>query len=85
MSFVPAGTDLGVKLLKSSFQMLTGQLFLARPSVTQMSNDVHLLGISGAAGMLAGALPLPPCSASASHVMVKKRTYVTNKTQGERT
>jgi hypothetical protein len=43
--------------LKSTFQMLTDQLFLARPSVTQMSNDVHLLGVAGAAGVLAGALP----------------------------
>ncbi len=39
--------------LKSTFQMLTGQLFLARPSVAQMSNDEHLLGISGAVGALA--------------------------------
>jgi hypothetical protein len=68
--------------LKSTFQMLTGQLFLAHPSVTQMSNDVHLLGVSGAAGVLAGALwyRYLPRSASASHVIVKKRTYVTNKT-----
>ncbi len=35
--------------------MLTGQLFLARPSVAQMSNDEHLMGISGAAGVLAVA------------------------------
>ncbi len=55
MSFVPAGTDLGVKLLKSSFQMLTGQLFLAHPYVAQMSIDDHLLGVSGAAGVLAVA------------------------------
>jgi hypothetical protein len=41
--------------LKSTFQMLTGQLFLARPSVAQMSNDEHLLGVSGAAGVLAVA------------------------------
>ncbi len=41
--------------LKSTFQMLTGQLFLARPSVTQMSNDMQMLGVSGAAGMLAVA------------------------------
>ncbi len=37
------------------FQMLTGQLFLAHPSVAQMSNDKHLLGVSGAAGVLAVA------------------------------
>jgi hypothetical protein len=43
--------------LKSTFQMLTDQLFLARPSVTQMTNDVHLLGMAGAAGVLAGVLP----------------------------
>jgi hypothetical protein len=42
--------------LKSTFQMLTDQLFLARPSVTQMSNGVHLLGMAGAAGVLAGGL-----------------------------
>ncbi len=35
--------------------MLTGQLFLAHPSVAQMSNDKHLLGVSGAAGVLAVA------------------------------
>ncbi len=56
-SFSPARTDLALKLLKSTFQMLTDQLFLAHPSVTQMSNDVHLLGVAGAAGMLAGVLP----------------------------
>jgi hypothetical protein len=37
--------------------MLTDQLFLARPSVTQMSNDVHLSDVAGAAGVLPGALP----------------------------
>jgi hypothetical protein len=36
---------------------LTGQLFLARPSVAQMSNDEHLLGVSGAAGVLAVECP----------------------------
>ncbi len=43
--------------LKSTFQMLSGQLFLARPSVAQVSNDEHyfLLGVSGAAGVLAVA------------------------------
>ena len=35
--------------------MLTGQLFFAHPSVAQMSNDEHLLGVSGAAGVLAVA------------------------------
>ncbi len=42
-------------MLTLTFQMLTGQLFLARPSVAQMSNDEHLLGVSGAAGVLAVA------------------------------
>jgi hypothetical protein len=55
--------------------MLTSQLFLARPSVTQMSNDVHLLGVSGAAGVLAcrRTTTYLPCSASASRVRVKKK------------
>jgi hypothetical protein len=48
-------------ILKSTFQMLTNQLFWARPSVTQMSNDVHLLGVAGAAGVLAGELPPSLC------------------------
>ena len=53
----PKSQHLEMLTLKSTFQMLTEQLFLARPSVTQMSNDVHLLGVAGAAGVLAGALP----------------------------
>jgi hypothetical protein len=56
--------------------MLTEQLFLARPSVTQMSNDVHLLGVAGAAGVLAGALP--PSLCQPCHSEKKGRS---NKTQ----
>ena len=44
----PKSQHLEMLTLKSRFQMLTDQLFLARPSVTQMSNDVHLLlGVAG--------------------------------------
>ncbi len=52
---IPKNVDFKVNKV-NIFQMLTGQLFLARPSVAQMSNDKHfLLGISGAAGVLAVA------------------------------
>jgi hypothetical protein len=55
--------------------MLTDQLFLAHPSVTQMSNDVHLLGMAGAAGVLAGALPpslCQPCHSEKKDIQIKK-------------
>ena len=54
--------------------MLTDQLFLARPFVTQMSNDVHLLGM---AGMLAGMLPpslCQPCHAEKKGHSKKQNT-----------
>ncbi len=62
--------------LKSTFQMLTEQFFLARPSVTQMSNDVHLLAVAGAAGVLAGALPPTSLSLIKTCTFLVHATYV---------
>jgi hypothetical protein len=52
--------------------------FLARPSVTQMSNDVHLLGVGlvRLVCLLVRSLPL-----SASRVTMKKKDIKINKTQ----
>jgi hypothetical protein len=52
---IPKNVDFKVNILNVDFKVMTGQLFLARPSVAQMSNDEHLLGVSGAAGVLAVA------------------------------
>jgi hypothetical protein len=57
--------------------MLTDQLFLARPSVTQMSNDIYLLGVAGAAGVLASTLPPSLCQPCHG----EKKDIKKNKTQ----
>ncbi len=56
--------------LKSTFQMLTSHFFLARPSVAQMSNDEHLLGVSGAAGVLAVAQLVSRLSETCRHLVL---------------
>ncbi len=61
--------------------MLTGKLFLARPSVAQMSNDEHLLGVSGAAGVLAVAQQVS-LSETCRHLVLATHTYLVTKRFG---
>ncbi len=56
---IPKNVDFKVNIWNVDFKVNISNVdrstFLARPSVRQMSNDEHLLGVSGAAGVLAVA------------------------------